>query len=394
MNFQRIYPVLFSFLLACILILPVQSQTAVPTLAPVPSCGLPTTSTDWTSSTSQTVWNMTADCVVPLWPNGNPFIRVRSGDFTINGNGYSIIGARNNFAVSVVKNTSAAAILRLNNVKIVGSGPSIGVPVRVKSGGILHATNVTIRDHQLTNVNPTGISAMWVDNTGTEAHLTNVAFINNSFGPSESPAVVGSALTVFGAAQVVLNNVLFRNNGGRPQVVRVNKSTLRLRDCIRFENNYRTDGSRARNITLRSDGTLDDQSDSSLCPRRRVAPPPKPTPTETPQPSYEATHVALQTNTGMVFRPTYGLDSGAYFRQLDGAGIGVQSLADNFIEAVDVYGYVEQGVEICFPQVGRVIFLDASTSPRTMVQLEATVVDSTTCVSISSPGSLVLLPPE
>ena len=95
----------------------------------------------------------------------------------------------------------------------------------------------------------------------------------------------------------------------------------------------------------------------------------------------------------MTFEATYGLDSGVHFRQLDGAGIGIQSIIDaGYLAALDVYGYVEQGVEVCFPQIGRVIFLDARTMPRAITPLEANYRDNMTCVSISSPGSLVLLP--
>ena len=116
-----------------------------------------------------------------------------------------------------------------------------------------------------------------------------------------------------------------------------------------------------------------------------------PTPTATPQ--IAATHVALQASTGATFRATFGMDSGVHFRQLDGAGIGIQSIIDaGFLEAFDVYGYVEQGVEVCFPQIGRVIFLDANTSPRAIVSLPSIIVNGQTCVSINSPGSLVLLP--
>ena len=121
--------------------------------------------------------------------------------------------------------------------------------------------------------------------------------------------------------------------------------------------------------------------------------PPRPTPTATPRPAYAASYVALQTETGMTFEATYGLESGVHFRQLDGGGIGIQSIIDaGPLAALDVYGYVEQGVEVCFPQIGRVVFLDARTMPRAIVALEATIKDGMTCVHLNSPGSLVLMP--
>ena len=59
-----------------------------------------------------------------------------------------------------------------------------------------------------------------------------------------------------------------------------------------------------------------------------------------------------------------------------------------------VWGYVEQGVEVCFPQAGRIIFLDARTIPRAMSPLESYRVNGMTCVWIESPGSLILMPAD
>ena len=50
------------------------------------------------------------------------------------------------------------------------------------------------------------------------------------------------------------------------------------------------------------------------------------------------------------------------------------------------------GVEICFPHIGRVIFLDAAAIPRAITPLASTIVNGQTCVSINRAGSLVLLP--
>ena len=139
------------------------------------------------------------------------------------------------------------------------------------------------------------------------------------------------------------------------------------------------------------DGTIN-QGNRSRCPQPKRKKGAEASPTPTPRPAYGAAYVALQTATGMTFEATYGLDSGVHFRQLDGAGIGVQSIIDaGYLAALDVYGYVEQGVEVCFPQIGRVIFLDANTIPRAITPLESTVVNGMTCASISSPGSLVLM---
>lgn len=393
------------------LILPAQGQqpTPTPTLEPIAqSCGLPNLPTNWTTGTTQTVWSLTRDCVMPPWPGGNPFIRVRSGDFTINGNGHSIIsrtpGA--NFIVSVVQNSGETAVLRLNNLILSADGPSSAVPVRVK-GGTMHLNNVIIRNQQPTQNAGAGHSAAWVDdgnfNSGGNAYFTNVQFINNRPGRITNPVGgrdPGSALTVWDAGEVILNNVCFRGNSGHDRVIQLQRATLRLRGYVGFEGNYDADGDPATDIVVWGqqgiDSTLDDQRNSSACPRqKKKEKAARPTSTATARPQIAATHVALQADTGATFRTTYGLDSGVYFRQLDGAGIGVQSIIDaGYLDAFDVYGYVEQGVEVCFPQIGRVIFLDANTSPRAIVPLASTAVNGQTCVSIDSPGSLVLLPLE
>lgn len=90
---------------------------------------------------------------------------------------------------------------------------------------------------------------------------------------------------------------------------------------------------------------------------------------------------------------TYGHHSGVQCRQLDGSGIGVQSIIDaGFIAAVDVWGYVEQGVEICFPQLGSITFLDASTSPRAVSAMDSYSRGNSTCTHLTRPGTVVLMP--
>ncbi len=90
---------------------------------------------------------------------------------------------------------------------------------------------------------------------------------------------------------------------------------------------------------------------------------------------------------------TYGQQSGVQCRQLDGSGIGVQSIVDGgFIAAVDVWGYVEQGVEICFPQLGSITFLDAATSPRAVSTMDSYSRGNSTCARLTRAGSVVLMP--
>ena len=89
----------------------------------------------------------------------------------------------------------------------------------------------------------------------------------------------------------------------------------------------------------------------------------------------------------------YGLASGVQFRQVDRHAIGDQSLlAAGFLDAIDVYGYAEQGVGVCFPQAGRLLFLDAAFSPRAVSSPAAYSQHGMTCADFDRPGTLLLLP--
>ena len=108
---------------------------------------------------------------------------------------------------------------------------------------------------------------------------------------------------------------------------------------------------------------------------------------------------AAQTTTGEKLRQSgihvsarYGLDSGVQFQRLDARGIGIQAVLDaGFIDAVDVWGYAEQGVEICFPEQGSLIFLDAATSPRRAAPLPAYNRSGMTCAELDRAGTVVLV---
>ena len=54
---------------------------------------------------------------------------------------------------------------------------------------------------------------------------------------------------------------------------------------------------------------------------------------------------------GYQLAATYGLGSGVQFKRVDASGVGNQAVIDlGLIDAIDVWGYVEQGVHVCFPQ--------------------------------------------
>ena len=366
------------FLLAFVLALPVQSQT--PTAGP---CGLPTSSTTWTSGTAQKTYEMTADCTFSS--SGNFSLRVSSGEFTVNGNGHTIY-ADNDARVFRIQSGGA---LNLNNVTITGKTSNSARPVIDVSGGRLNATNVTIRDN-------TANGAINVDSNGW-ADLANMRILNNMGRSFSSDS---SALRVSIGSTMNLENAYITGNSGSGYVIGVyGTGTLNVRGCLTMSGNTgvaiasHSGGAGTPTINNNNIGACVGGGFPAPGPRKKKKKDPTPTPTATPRPAYAASYIALQTETGMTFKAAYGLDSGVHFRELDGGGIGVQSIIDaGPLAALDVYGYVEQGVEVCFPQIGRVVFLDARTMPRAITTLPATMRDGMTCVYLNSPGSLVLLP--
>ena len=94
---------------------------------------------------------------------------------------------------------------------------------------------------------------------------------------------------------------------------------------------------------------------------------------------------------GITIEATYGLESGVQCQEIGAAGIGLKWIIDaGFIKAVDIWAYVEQGVQACFEASGPLLFLDATTVPRRVMSLESFILDGKTCASINRPGSIVL----
>ena len=114
---------------------------------------------------------------------------------------------------------------------------------------------------------------------------------------------------------------------------------------------------------------------------------PKPTPL--PPKTCELLSTALN---GISITSPYGLGVGIQCQQLDGAGVGIPSIVEaGIIDAVDVWGDVRQA-RVCFSHAsGSLVFLDAATSPRSILSLETEILDGMICASINRPGSVVLL---
>ena len=125
-------------------------------------------------------------------------------------------------------------------------------------------------------------------------------------------------------------------------------------------------------------------------PRTKSQPSPL-APTAKP-PVYTGEHLQAE---GYRLTAQHGLRSGVQFQRVGAAGVGLQSVIDaGLLDAVDVWGYAEQVVEVCFPPErgsGALLFLDANTTPRVVSQLASVLRDGYTCGTISGPGIIALV---
>ena len=83
---------------------------------------------------------------------------------------------------------------------------------------------------------------------------------------------------------------------------------------------------------------------------------------------------------------------GAQGQRVGAAGVGRADLIEQgILDAVDIWSNVTPGVEVCFNQPGRVVFLDAAYAPRKLSDLPAYSRAGMTCTIIDSAGTVVLL---
>ena len=109
-----------------------------------------------------------------------------------------------------------------------------------------------------------------------------------------------------------------------------------------------------------------------------------------------ATHTcqALVRTTNLKMTATYGLTSGIQCKRIGAAGIYDAAISSlGVIDAVDIFGYAEQGYQLCFPQAGAIIFLDAATSPRRVVRVNFNDSGGFTCAALDRAGTVVLVAP-
>ena len=106
----------------------------------------------------------------------------------------------------------------------------------------------------------------------------------------------------------------------------------------------------------------------------------------------ESGHDGRPPMSGVLVAAELGMNSGIQFQRLGPDEVGIKSVVDRgVLDVVDVWGYADQYFEVCFPQPGKVIFLDASTSPRTVIEISNFVKDGYSCGAMNRAGTMVLV---
>jgi len=83
---------------------------------------------------------------------------------------------------------------------------------------------------------------------------------------------------------------------------------------------------------------------------------------------------------------------GAQGQRVGTAGVGRQDLINQgVIDAIDLWGYITPGIEVCFAAQGRLVFLDAAYAPRQLLDLPAYRRNGQTCTTVDRAGTIVLL---
>ena len=78
-----------------------------------------------------------------------------------------------------------------------------------------------------------------------------------------------------------------------------------------------------------------------------------------------------------------------------GSVASIQAVLDaGFIDALDIWGFAEQSVEVCFPSgvgPGSLLFLDATTAPRTVRTMPSILRTGMVCGAVYGPGTVVMV---
>ncbi len=189
-----------------------------------------------------------------------------------------------------------------------------------------------------------------------------------------------SALTVVGENNVKITDSTFSNNQGGVGAIRAHNANSKITfyGTNTFTDNSPKDVFDSYNVVKvyapsgRGSTSAEDESEKS-------APPVN-------------TGAILMQMSGIRVSATYGLTSGVQFQRADAVAVADERvIAMGLLDAVDVWGYVEQGVEVCFPQVGGIVFLDAAFAPRVLAPVEAYSQPGFTCAHLTRPGTVALV---
>ena len=88
----------------------------------------------------------------------------------------------------------------------------------------------------------------------------------------------------------------------------------------------------------------------------------------------------------------FGYVEGTQCQMVGAAGVGnAEVIERGFINAVDIWSYVNGGIEVCFRNAGSLVFLDAHYAPRMLMDLPSFQRDGMTCGAIDGAGTVVLV---
>ncbi len=151
-----------------------------------------------------------------------------------------------------------------------------------------------------------------------------------------------------------------------------------------------SDGNTYNYVATRTNREFGRNMQPGLCIPYPIPPTPAPAPTDSAEAATVCTGQDLEEQ-GYEIRVQYGLCSGAQF-QLPGArGVGNQEVLDaGYIDAVDVWAYAEQSIEVCFPsEEGALVFLDSMKTPHAVGPAQTTRKAGRLCAAIQGPGTIV-----
>jgi len=88
----------------------------------------------------------------------------------------------------------------------------------------------------------------------------------------------------------------------------------------------------------------------------------------------------------------FGYVEGTQCQTVGPAGVGnLEVIQRDFIDAVDIWSYVNGGIDVCFRSAGSLVFLNAAYAPRMVVELDAFERNGMICGKIDGPGTVVLV---